>query len=118
VEKAKMKTITFRHRYHKLLKSEFTTIRGRSWLKLKAGERVLIETLDGSFKADVVFVEPRRIADLSVEFLKADAEYPGFVIRDRPDFVALLNSFIPKHWGRPQVTVDSEMAVVTLRRVA
>ena len=34
-----MKPITFRHRYHKLLKSEFTTIRGRSWLKRKAGER-------------------------------------------------------------------------------
>ena len=118
MEKAKMKSITFRHRYHKLLKPEFTTIRGRSWLKRKAGERVPVKTPDGYFEAVVVFVEPRRIADLSVEFLKADAEYPGFVITDRQQFVALLNSFIPKHWGRPPVTVDSEMAVVALRRVA
>ena len=111
-----MTTISFAKPYHKLLKRRFTTIRGRSWLKRKAGERVLVKTPDDEFEADVVAVEPRRICDMSVEFLKADAEYPGFVINDRPDFVALLNSFIPKHWGRPPVTVDSEMAVVTMER--
>jgi len=113
-----MKPITFAHAYHKLLSRRFTTIRGRSWFNRKAGQRVSVKTPDDSFEADVVSVEMRRIADMSVEFLKADAEYPGYVIRDRLDFVDLLNSFIPKHWGRPPVTVDSEMAVVTLERCA
>ena len=113
-----MTTITFRHRYHKLLARRFTTIRGKSWLKRKAGQRVVVKTPDDTFEADVVSVEAQDIDDMTVEFLKADAEYPGFEIRDRQDFVALLNSFIPKHWGRPPVTVESEMAVVTLERCA
>lgn len=113
-----MTTITFRHRYHKLLNRRFTTVRGKSWLKRKVGERVEVATPDEVFTADVVSVEPRRIASMTVEFLKEDADHPGFVVSDRPDFVALLNSFIPKHWGRPPVTVDSEMAVVTLERCA
>ena len=113
-----MNGISFRHPYNKLLSRRFTTIRGRSWLKRKAGERVLVLTPDGEFYADVMSVEARRISEMTVDFLKADAEYPGFVIRDRQDFVDLLNSFIPKHWGRPPVTVDSEMAVVTMERCA
>jgi len=113
-----MTTITFRHRYHKLLKRRFTTIRGKSWLKQRRpGERVEVVTPDEVFMADVVSVEPRRIASLTVEFLKADADYPASWSATGRIFVDLLNSFIPKHWGRPPLTVDSEMAIVTLERV-
>ena len=111
-----MKPITFRHRYHKLAKPEFTTIRGAAQFKrLKVGRVVRVETPDEDFDATITALDLRRVSDMPVEFLKADAEYPGFVIEDRQSFVNLLNSFRAPAWE--QVKMDSELTVITLKKL-
>jgi len=113
--------ITFRHRYYKLEKPEFTTIRGKGKFKqLKIGQTVLVEMPGHSFTGRVGFaatvqgLELRRVRDMAIEFLKADAEYPGCCISTHQQFVNLLNSFRAPQWA--QVTVDSEMTIITLRK--
>ena len=111
-----MKPITFRHRYYKLAKPEFTTIRGAAQMKrLKVGQVHRVETPDEDFDATITELELKRVSDMSVEFLQADAEYPGFIIESRAGFVELLNSFRAPAWT--QVTLDSELTVITLKRI-
>jgi len=108
--------IVFRHRYHKLAQPEFTTIRGKSQFKRrKVGDRVTIATPDGLFFAEIVALELKRVRDLPLEFLKADAEYPGCVIGRHEHFVNLLNSFRAPAWTR--ATLDSELTIISLRRL-
>ena len=110
-----MTPITFKHRYHKLASREFTTIRGSAQFKrLHRGDRVEVQTPDETFPCEIMALELKRVADMTVVFLKADAEYPGFEIRDRQDFVDLLNSFRAPMWK--QVTMDGELTIITLRR--
>lgn len=110
------KPITFRHRYHKLAKSEFTTIRGRAQFKrLKVGRVVLVETPDGSFNAEITALELRLVQSLTIDFLNDDASHPGCVISSYFDFVNLLNSFRAPMWT--QVTLDSELTIITLRKL-
>ena len=110
------KPITFRHNYYKLAKSEFTTIRGKAQFKrLKVESVVEIETPDGKFNAEIVALALKRLNELPLEFLKADAEYPGFVITSAQDFVFLLNSFRAPAWAR--VECDSELTVIYLKKI-
>lgn len=108
--------IKFRHRYYKLAQPQFTTIRGKAKFKrLKTGDVLTVETPDGNFEAAVAGLELKRVSDMSLEFLKADAEYPGCVISEPRHFVNLLNSFRAPFWA--QVTMDSELTIITLRRI-
>ena len=110
-----MITIPFIKRYHKLLGRQFSTVRGKSWLKkMHAGDRHRCKTPDGEFDVWVRKVEPARLGDLTLEFLKHDAEYPGFIINEKQDFINLLNSFRAPAWQ--QATLDSEVTVVYLER--
>lgn len=110
-----MKPISFKHQYYKLSHPEFTTIRGKAQFKrLKVGQVVPVETPDRSFYAVVTKLELAKVHDLPVAFLKADAEYPGFEFGTRSEFCDLLNSFRAPAWT--QVTLDSELTVITLRK--
>jgi hypothetical protein len=110
------KPTKFRHSYYKLAKAEFTTIRGRGqFKKLKIGNTVWVETPTERFEAMIICLELKRVADMGLAFLKADAEYPGFVIESPMDFVTLLNSFRAPAWT--QVTLDSELTIITLKKI-
>lgn len=112
----RIEKIVFRHRYHKLARLEFTTIRGKSWFKkLKIGQEVTIENPDENFRARVVGLGLMRLRDMSLEFLKQDAEYPGCTITALEHFINLLNSLRAPFWT--QAAPDSEMTVITLRRL-
>ena len=109
--------IAFRHRYYKLEQAEFTTIRGKGWMKkLAVGDMVQVDVPGGFWCATVTGLELRRVRDMPVEFLKADAEYPGCTLGTQQQFVNLLNSLRAPYWA--QVTLDSEMTIITLRKVA
>jgi hypothetical protein len=112
------KTFKFRHRYHKLEHPEFTTIRGSAQhRRLMVGEVVECDTKDGKFDARITRLSHRRVGSMSDEFLAADASYPDHPVRDRADFVRLVDGFIPKHWNRPPVTLDTYMTVIYLRKL-
>jgi hypothetical protein len=107
--------IVFRNRYHKLAKPVFTTVRGKSWFKkLRVGELVEIVEPSRESLAVVEAVKLVRISDMTVEFVKADAEYPGCVLNSLEDFVTLLNSLRAPMWN--QATLNDEMTVILLRR--
>ena len=52
---------------------------------------------------------------MTIDFLNADASFPGFVISSYFDFVELLNSFRAPAWE--QVTLESELTVITLKKL-
>ena len=107
--------IKFKHRYYKLAGDQFTTIRGKAqFKKLKVNQVVEVIQPGETFMATIVALELKKVSAMSVEFLKADAEYPGFVINTVSDFVDLLNSFRAPAWT--QVTEESELTVITLQR--
>jgi hypothetical protein len=111
----KPEIISFKHGYHKLSRNIFTTIRGKAYFKrLKIGMQVTVKIPGGSFQATVTGLELRRVNEMPLSFLKADAEYLGFIIHSPSDFINLLNSFRPPHWA--QVAPDSELTVITLRK--
>ena len=108
--------INFSHNYHKLQQKRFTTIRGKSLFKqLKTSQVIDVETPKEQFRATVVGLERRKIYEMDLAFLKADAEYPTFTINTVQDFVDLLNSFRAPMWTK--VELDSEMTIVTLERI-
>ena len=110
------KPIKFRHLYYKLAYDEFTTIRGKAKFKrLKIGTKIWVETPAERFEAMITGLELKRVADMGLDFLKADAEYPGLVIECPLDFVTLLNSFRAPAWT--QVALDSELTIITLKRI-
>src|ERR1700723_3620330 len=103
----------FQHRYHKLAEPRFTTIRGKSHFdKLKVGQRVTLETPDGDRPAFIVGLRLRRLRDIPIGFLKADAEYPGCTFVNHDQFACLLNSLRATFHAR--ATLDSELTVITL----
>jgi len=109
-------TIVFHYHYHKLDQREFTTIRGRAqFRRLKVGDRVTCECRGVTFEAIIKSLELKQVRDLPLALLKADAEYPGFVINCTEDFVNLLNSFRAPFWT--QVTMDSELTVISLQKI-
>ena len=119
-----MKTplISFCHSYYKLggkSGSTFTTIRGKAQFKrLRVNQLANVEIKSrvrgagGGFVAAIMVLELRRVSDMPLEFLKADAEYPGFTLTSHQGFVDLLNSFRAPHWT--QVDLNSELTIITL----
>lgn len=110
---------TFRHPYKKLEAAwageRFHTVRGKAQFKRrKIGQIVPVETPTGNFDAVIVSLELRRVGDMTLEFLKADAEYPGCTISNNNHFVNLLNSFRSPQWT--QVTMTSELCIITLQK--
>lgn len=107
--------LTFRHRYHKLAKPVFSTIRGKArFKKYRIGQTLTCETPDGNFTAVVTALEIKRVKDIPIEFLKADAEFPGCTLSNHTQFANLLNSFRAPFWS--QVGPDTEMTVITLKK--
>jgi hypothetical protein len=110
------KPITFRHQYYKLSQPQFTTIRGKvQFFKLKIGDKIPIETPNEDFTAEIVHLALSKMENLSLPFLKLDAEYPGFEIKSKQDFIDLLNSFRAPAWT--QVNFESELTVITLKKL-
>jgi hypothetical protein len=109
--------ITFRHPYYKLAGGTFTTIRGKAQFKRrKVGDVVPIETPTENYNAVIIKLELKRVSDMTLEFLKADAEYPGCTIGRHEHFVNLLNSFRAPAWTR--CTLDSELTIITLSPIS
>ena len=110
-----MPVIRFKHSYHKLDWDIFTTIRGKSYFRKSAlGQTVTVEHPGRSFIAKIVLLQLCTVDSLPVEFLKKDAEYPGFTISSQQDFCNLLNSFRAPFWT--QVTIETEMTIITLEK--
>ena len=110
------KKIPFVKRYHKLKLDVFTTIRGKTWMKkFKVGDEADCETPDGTFAVRVEAMDAAKIKDMTLEFLKADAEHKGCTLGCKDDFVNLLNSFRDPRWQ--QAALDSEMTILTLRKI-
>jgi len=104
----------FQHDYYKLEEDRFTTLRGKIKFKdYKVGEGVVIQKNKKFFcyaKLEKKILVP--ICELSLEFLKKDAEAPGIVINSHQDFVNLINSFNPPFYH--QATVNSTKSVFFL----
>lgn len=112
-----MLTLKFRHNYYKLGKLQFTTIRGKSWMKkLRAGMKVELDTLTGKRLATVIKIELKIIREIPLDVLKLDGEYPGFEIDNHLAFVSLLNSFRQKIWTSKPVAPEDEMTIITLQQ--
>jgi len=110
-------TIDFKHNYNKLYRDDFTTIRGKSWFyRLKEKQKIII-TMNKEFfcHAEVQAKTIFKIANIGFEILKADAAYPGFRIRNRQDFIDLINSF-RKSW-MPQANLYSQVTVIYLHKI-
>ena len=109
--------INFCHRYHKLSGQTFTTIRGKSWFnKIKVGETVTCHAPgEKDFPCLVGRKELVTISQMPIEFLKSDAEYPGFTFDNHLAFVALLNSF--RRRTKIKLCADDEVTVLTLQRL-
>lgn len=125
-----MKTyFSFCHDYFKLKEPVFTTIRGASAAKQhKVGQEVFIirkppivlsEELTRAkvlFKARIVSIEVRPIADIPLEALNADAAFKGFSVRSYEVFIGLLNSF--RRFEKSKIRdASAEVAVFTLERI-
>ncbi|MFX0210303.1 MAG: hypothetical protein ACFFDT_30265 [Candidatus Hodarchaeota archaeon] len=109
--------LDFKHDYDKLKNDEFTTIRGKTkYNKFHVGQIIKI-TKQGKYfcEATIFNKELKRICDMSLEFLKADAEYPDFTIYTHDDFVHLINSFRPPYYH--QANVHSPMSVFYLIKI-
>ena len=111
-----MKQINFAHAYHKLQQQRFTTIRRASNLKkYRLGEIVEIADHTGFvlFTAKIVKLVVCEIAELSLDTIKKDAEYPGFEIKNHVDFLALMNSF---RLFRSPLSLNDKVLGITLEK--
>ncbi len=114
-----MKSLIFHKRYHKLSQSEFTTIRGATAAaRYKVGnqvELILQEHIESPLGvAEIVSVEQMSLREMSLELLKADGEYPGFVIHSNLDFMGLLNHF--RRFNKLK-SLDDVLTVIKLKMV-
>ena len=107
--------ITFRHHYYKLDHPEFTTIRGKAQFKrLQVGQTVTCQCPHATFDAIITKLEAKCVCQMTIAFLKADAEYPGCTLSTHQQFVNLLNSFRAPYWA--QVSLESELTIITLTK--
>lgn len=107
-------TISFKHSYDKLKAREFTTIRSKAFaIKAEKAEVVSVTTPDGKFDAIVDAVRVIKIKDIPFALLQADVAPHRLITKDC--FVEFLNSLRAPFWA--QATLDSEMAIITLRKV-
>lgn len=107
-------TISFRHNYDKLKQDEFTTIRSKSFAKkLSVGLLVEIQSPKAKFMARVDAVEISTVAEVPLRVLQGDVV--PFKVNTPGEFVTFLNSLRAPAWQ--QATLESEMAIITLRKV-
>lgn len=109
-------TISFKHSYDKLKAHEFTTIRSKAFgVKAETASEIWIERKapHRSFPAKVLKVETKRICDIPLTLLQADIA--PFKIATVGGFLTFLNSLRAPFWS--QATLDSEMAIITLRKI-
>ncbi len=108
-------TFNFSHNYYKFERPIFSTIRGTdACLQYKIGQIVKIKInrrLIGTAK--IVNKTQSAIRDISIDFLKMDAEYPGREINSHQDFCDLLNEF--RRFNK--LNVNSEVSVFFLEWV-
>jgi hypothetical protein len=108
--------IKFCHQYYKLARHTFTTIRGKSqFRRYRVGDVVTVEAPKGSFKAEITGLKLQKPVDMSLEFIQADAEYPGFTLNSVDEFITLLNSFRAPAWKK--ASQDEEMTVFYLKKI-
>lgn len=111
-----MKEVKFRHKFYKLYKDEFTTIRSKKYVKnnrLSIGEIVNIKSPIGNFNVEVTDIKIRKICDIPLDILKEDGDYPNFEIKLHQDFVDLLNTFIPYKSNK----LTTEKAIIYFRKI-
>lgn len=106
------KLFNFQHPYFKLKDHKFTTIRGKvHYPRVQVSSLAKITLAEEFFcYATIVNKELKALKDLSLAFLKYDAEYPGFTIESVEDFCTLLNSFNPPYY--PQTTPESIKTII------
>ena len=111
-----MKTIDFFHGYYKLEEPVFTTVRGAGRIdKHKIGELVQVSVMGVIlFTAEIIGMEKKRLSDIPLEVLKKDGEFHGFTIRNRYDFMGLINSM--RKFGKMK-SINEEVTVITLRKI-
>ncbi len=93
--------INYSHKYYKLDSKKHTTVRSVNYCEksgIKLGNSIT-ETLDGKpYSLSVLTdVKIEKIENMTIKFLKEDAEYDGFILETRKQFVDLLNSFNEKY---------------------
>jgi hypothetical protein len=93
----KQKDLPFTHDYFKLNQDEFHTVRGKTFYereKILPGSivRVFIKG-KFAFLAFVKMIEFKKMVELSLDFMKKDAEAPTIKIESREDYLKGLNSF-------------------------
>lgn len=112
-------TFKFHHPYLKLERPSFTTIRGKS-TSTQAGWMVICEHKAIQFKARVSSVERMILKNISLEVLQNDMQHDGYqgkVWTPHSKFQAMdfLNTFRVGNY--PKLTMDSEVAVITLVKI-
>lgn len=118
-----MLEINFAHEYHKLDDKEFTTIRGLSYLnKIPREVRSRVARIkvkrEHRFNARILYTTKEQVKNLELKFLKKDAEYPGFILQSKEDFVDLVNSFYPRNrFTNLKIKLDSQMAIICLENI-
>lgn len=110
-----LQILNFKHLYYKLQLHEFPTVRGKySYNKFSIDELVEVRVDKKQFGTAILFgKEIVKLNDLSLEFMKLDGEYTGFVINTKQDYVDLLNSFLPEIYQK--ATLESEKTIFYFR---
>ncbi|MCP4763359.1 MAG: hypothetical protein GY870_16415 [archaeon] len=96
-----MHEINYSHKYFKLDIKKHTTVRSANYcekLGIAIGDTIT-ETLNRKPYCISILTDVRveKIENMTLEFLKKDAEYDGFTLENIQQFVDLLNSFVPKY---------------------
>ena len=109
--------VNFTHHYYKLDTRRYTTIRGVTAIKDYKKGNVIESQLKRNRLHDVLIlrVKHRLFSSLSLKFLKKDAEYEGFVIYEKVDFLRLVNSF--RRENRKITEEDPTFTVLWLERI-
>jgi predicted SPOUT superfamily RNA methylase MTH1 len=102
-----------------LKRRRYKTVRGESAISLyDIGKRVDV-IVNGKVihRAMVMKLEHKKFSEMSLEFLKLDAEYEGFKINKRSDFIELVNTFRRRENLIEITSADPTFTVIHLRRI-
>jgi len=85
----------YSHDYNKLYTSTYTTIRGIEAMEYYELNQIIEARLSyhKRHSAQIIEMETLFLDEMDLAFLKADTEYPGFVLNSKSDFIDLINSF-------------------------
>jgi len=100
--------VNFKHKYYKLDHDIFPTVRsvnynGKHGIRAGSVENVNVDHICKG-RAMLIHVEQKQIEQMSLAFLQFDANHPLGKIYVRQDYIDLLNSFLPKGWGKNTLT--------------